>query len=137
MAQSIALYRVYDLPWTANAGEDRRFKRILGYATGTLAVIALLVAVLPVPERDAADEELPKRLWCLVLGRQCLPPQPPPPPRVVVVLPQPPPGPGVEERPAPPPEPEPVVERRPPPPEPVPAPVPEPTPAPPVDTAQA
>src|SRR5690606_507571 len=137
MAQSIALYRVYDLPWTANAGEDRRFKRILGYATGTLAVLALLVAVLPVPERDAAVEEVPKRLARLVLERQLPPPPPPPPPRVVEELPPPPPEPVVEERPAPPPEPEPVVERRPPPPEPVPAPVPEPTPAPPVDTAQA
>src|SRR5690606_23311865 len=79
----------------------RRFKRFLGYPTGTLAVLALLVAVLPVPERDAAVEEVPKRLARLVLERQLPPPPPPPPPRVVEELPPPPPEPVVEERPAP------------------------------------
>ena len=138
MAHAIALYRVYELPWTANVGEDRRFKRILGSALGALVVLALLVAVLPVPQRDPASvEEVPKRLARLVLERQTPPPPPPPPPRVVEELPPPPPEPVVEERPVPPPEPEPVVEQRPPPPEPVRAAEPEPTPAPPVDTVQA
>jgi TonB family protein len=136
MTQATALYRVYELPWTANVAEEQRFKRILRTAAGTLAVLALLVSVLPVPERDpGAVEEVPKRLARLMLERQA--PPPPPVPRVIeepppVVEPEP----VVEQRVVP--EPEPVVEERtvPEPPKPEPAPAvttPEP---PPVDTVQ-
>jgi TonB family protein len=116
-----ALYRIYDLPWTAGEVEQERLRKIVRSSLAVLLVLSLLFSFLPLPERSADQaQEIPKRLARLVVERQT----PPPPPPVIREQP-------VE---APPPvvEPERVVERRV---EPQPERVIEPEPpAPPVDT---
>jgi periplasmic protein TonB len=121
-------YRLYDLPWTTSAEQERRFRRQLGvYVLGAL-IVALVLSFLPVPERDPAEvEEIPERFARLLLEE--LPPPPPAP----AVREEPEPEPVVEEPVAErvvEPEPAPVVE-----PEPVVAEQPQPAPEP-VDTVQ-
>jgi protein TonB len=117
---AVAVYRVYELPWSTGLEDDARFKRLVRGSLVAACVLALLFWILPEPKVDPASvAEEPKRLARLVLDR----PPPPPPPPVVREEPKPPePEPVVEERVV---EPEPVVER-------TPAPVPEP----PVDRTQ-
>jgi TonB family protein len=92
---ALPLYRIYDLPWSTGREEEEKFRKILRNVGIATLILALILAVLPVPEPDpAAIEEVPRRLARLVLERQA----PPPPP----------PAPVVEEEPVP--EPEPVVE---------------------------
>jgi TonB family protein len=118
---AVAMYRVYELPWSTGFEDDARFKRLVRGSLIAAFVLALLFRILPEPKIDPASiAEEPRRLARLVLDR----PPPPPPPPVVREEPRPPePEPVVEERVV---EPEPVVE-------PAPAPTPEP---PPVDRTQ-
>lgn len=121
MTTAVATYRVYDLPWSTGEEQEREFRRKLTGTGGTVLLIALILWFLPVPEQDAAVDEIPPRLARLVMEQQRLPPPPPP---------------VVREEPAPEeivePEPVPVVEERA---EPEPEPVVEPPPVP-VDTVQ-
>jgi TonB family protein len=80
MSTTAALYRIYELPWTAGAGEESRFKKILRTTIGALVVFAIVFSVLPLPQRSPDDvQEIPKRLARLVIERQMPPPPPPPP----------------------------------------------------------
>lgn len=119
---AVLTHRIYDLPWSANAEQERRFRRqLLGFVGAALAV-ALILSFLPVPERDPAElEEIPERYARLLIEREL----PPPPPPVVREEPEP----VLPEEPAPEPEraveavePEPIVLPEPPP-EPPPEPV--------------
>jgi TonB family protein len=123
MAETLPIYRLYELPWTTGFEQEQRFRRVLRRTTAALAVLTLVLSALPVPERDPAEVvEIPQRFASLVLERE-IPPPPPPP---VVEQPTPP----REETPPPEPEPERVVEERP-------VPQPEATPPPaPVDRTQ-
>lgn len=115
----LALYRVYELPWTTGADQERRFKYIVHATVGALLVLALVLSFLPLPVQDEDQtRELPKRLARLVVERQTPLPPPPPPPVVRELPPEP--VPAVE--------PERVVEERSAQPEPVPIPVPTPAP---------
>jgi TonB family protein len=116
------LYRVYELPWSTGAAQERKFLKTVQIAIGVVVLAALLLSMLPVPEPDPNEVvEVPRRVARLVLERQA----PPPPPPVV------------REEPEPAPEPEPVVvEQREVTPEPPPVPKPEPVPEPEVDRAQ-
>lgn len=124
-AATVALYRVYDLPWTAGEEERARLRRFLRISLIGLAVLSVVVSFLPVPEPSATEvQEIPRRLARLVAERQTPPPPPPP---------------VVREEPVPPPvvEPEPVVEQRRVEPEPEPVVVNEPPPVPVDRTVQA
>jgi TonB family protein len=113
-------YRIYDLPWTTGQDEQQRLRKMLKASFGALAVLAVLLSILPVPERSPDDvQEIPKRLARLVVERKT-PPPPPPPPVVRETPVEPPPQPErvVEQRPVEPP-PEPVVRNEPEPPAPV------------------
>jgi TonB family protein len=102
---AVALYRVYELPWSTGFEDDARFKKLARRSLIAALVLAGLLWILPEPKIDptaVADE--PRRLARLVLER----PPPPPPPPVVREEPKPP-EPVVEERAEPEPEPEPVV----------------------------
>jgi TonB family protein len=117
-----ALYRIYDLPWSAGQSEQERLRAIMRASFAVLLVLSLVVSFLPVPQRDSdAPQEIPKRLARLVVERQAPPPPPPPVVREEPVEPPPVTEPErvVEERRV---EPEPVVQK-------------EPEPAPPVDRA--
>jgi protein TonB len=106
---AVALYRVYELPWSTGFEDDARFRKLVRGTLIGAVVLALLFWVLPEPKIDPTTvQESPKRLARLVLER----PAPPPPPPVVREEPKPDPvpepAPVVEERVAQ--EPEPVVE---------------------------
>jgi TonB family protein len=117
---TVALYRVYELPWSTGFEDDARFKKLARNCLIGALLLAFLFWVLPEPKIDpAAVAEEPRRLARLVLER----PPPPPPPPVV------------REEPKPP-EPEPVVEERVVEPEPVVEPTRAPVPEPPVDRTQ-
>ena len=104
-------YRVYELPWTLDADDERRFRRIVRNVMLAILVFGLVLPWLPLPETlDDVPPEVPQRYAKLMLEKK-----PPPPP---------PPVPKTEPRP------EPVVEATPEPVEQVrPDPVPEPEPA--------
>lgn len=119
MAHAVTLtYRVYDLPWSADAEQDGKFRRQLLVFIAASLLFALLLSFLPVPERDPAEIiEIPDRYARLLIEER----PPPPPPPVVREEPEPlEPEPIVEEIV----EPEPVVQ------EPVPVEQPQPEPEP-------
>ena len=106
---AVALYRVYELPWSTGFEDDARFKRLVRGALIAAFVLALLFWLLPKPEVDPSTvAEEPRRLARLVLDR----PPPPPPPPVVREEPKPPEPAPVEERVV---EPEPKPDVKPPP----------------------
>jgi protein TonB len=109
---AVALYRIYELPWSTGFEDDAKFKKLARGSLVAALVLGLLFWVLPEPKIDpAAAEEVPKRLVRLVLEREV---PPPPPPPVVREEPTPEPEPVVEERVVErDPEPEPVVQPEP------------------------
>ncbi|HEX5787401.1 MAG TPA: AgmX/PglI C-terminal domain-containing protein [Woeseiaceae bacterium] len=109
----LPFYREYDLPWTADSEQERRFQRQLGIAFVVAVVLSIVWPFIPVPEPDPYEViEVPPRIVELMLEEEPLPPPPVPEPE--------PEEPEVEE-----PEPEQVVEEEP---EPEPEVVPEPEP---------
>ena len=80
MSQAIALYRIYELPWSTGAEQEHRFQRIVVSCVAGALVLALILSFLPLPRRDIGQtQEVPKRLARLVVERQKPPPPPPPP----------------------------------------------------------
>jgi len=115
----IPYYREYNLPWSSHAGQERKYRRLLGIVMGITFVLSVLWPWIPTPEKDPNEiEELSPRIAKLLLEQR-----PPPPPQPV--QPEPEPDPIVE------PEPEQVAEETPP--EPEPTPEPEPIPEPEID----
>jgi TonB family protein len=109
-ATSTVLYRVYELPWSTGADQDLKFRKTVRASLAALLVLALVIAILPVPPRDSTYvPEVPKRLAKLVLERKA------PPPPVVEKAPEPKPEPveqkQVREEPKPKPSPEPQPEK--------------------------
>jgi TonB family protein len=112
-AAATVLYRIYELPWSTGADQDGKFRKTAQVAFGAMLVLALVIAILPVPTRDPTQiPEVPKRLAKLVLERKA----PPPPPPVVDKAPEQKPEPveqkQVREEPKPKPKPEPVPEKQ-------------------------
>jgi TonB family protein len=107
----LPFYREYELPWSSDTIQDRKFQRLLGITLLVVLLLGLIWPFLPTPERDPNEiEEIPPRIAQLLLEEKPLPPPPPP----------------KEEEPEPEadePEPEEVVETEP---EPEPEPIPEP-----------
>ena len=118
----LPFYREYELPWTADSNQERKFQRLLGSILLGVLVLGLVWPFIPAPEPEFDEViEIPPRIAQLLLEEKPLPPPPPPP---------------KEEEPEPEPEEEPeqVVENEP---EPEPEPIPEPEPVPdPTDVAR-
>ena len=109
----LPFYREYDLPWTTQSEQERKFQRVLGFVMLAALLLGLVWPFLPSPEPDPyAIEEIPPRIAKLMLQEK----PPPPPPRVQEPEPE-------EPEPLDEPEPEQVVEAEP---EPEPQPEPEP-----------
>jgi periplasmic protein TonB len=73
-------YRIYDLPWTANAEQEQRFRRQVLTILGASLLAALVLSFLPVPERDPAElDVIPERYARLLIEQEAPPPPPPPP----------------------------------------------------------
>ncbi len=114
----LPFYREYELPWTADSSQERKFQRLLGTIFLIVLALGLIWPFLPAPEREFDDViEIPPQVAKLLLEEQPLPP-PPPPPEPEPEEPEPEP----EEEP----EPEQVAEEPEPEPEPIPEPEPEP-----------
>ena len=78
-AATAVLYRIYELPWSTGAEQDTKFRKTVRAAIGAMLALALVIALLPVPQRDQTQvPEVPKRLAKLVLERKAPPPPPPP-----------------------------------------------------------
>jgi len=72
-------YREYDLPWTADAEQDRKFRRLLGAIFLSVIVLGLVWPFIPTPEPDPYEViEIPPRIARLLLEEKPLPPPPPP-----------------------------------------------------------
>lgn len=79
----LPFYREYDLPWTSDSAQDRKFQRVLRTVLLIFGVLALVWPFIPVPEPDPYDiNEIPPRIVQLLLEERPLPP--PPPPKVEV-----------------------------------------------------
>ncbi len=111
----LPFFREFDLPWTAEENQEKRFQRLLGGIFLGCLALGIVWPFIPVPEPDPFEvEEIPPRIAQLLLEKQ----PPPPPPKPVEPEPEEPEPDPIEE-----PEPEQVVEVEP---EPEPEPAPEP-----------
>ena len=82
-------YRLYELPWSPTEEVERRFRKVVRNAFIVFAVFAILIPLLPMPERDLVKApEIPDRIVKLVLEKPA-PPPPPPPPKIEEKKPEP------------------------------------------------
>jgi TonB family protein len=76
----LPFYRIYDLPWTTEQSQERKFKRIVAGTLLAALLLSLLWPFLPTPEPDPNEiVEVPERIAQLMLEQQVEPPPPPPP----------------------------------------------------------
>jgi protein TonB len=76
----LPFYREYDLPWTADWSQERKYKRLLGGIFLGVAVLGLVWPFIPAPEPDPYEIiEIPPRIAQLLLEEEPLPPPPPEP----------------------------------------------------------
>jgi TonB family protein len=74
-------YRLYELPWSPTEEVEARFRKTVRNAFIVFAILAVLIQVLPVPEKSKVKApEIPDRIVKLVLEKKI--PPPPPPPKV-------------------------------------------------------
>jgi len=107
----IPYYREYELAWSNDSTQDRKFRRLLGIVLGTVLALSIVWPFIPTPEHDPNEiEEISPRIAKLLLEQR---PPPPPPPKPKEPEPEPEPDPisepdqVVEAPPEPEPEPEP------------------------------
>ncbi len=109
----LPFYREYDLPWTLDHDQERKFQRLLGRILLSVLLLSLAWPFIPTPEPDPYEViEIPPRIAQLLLEEKPVPP--PPPPEVDEPEPDtddPEPEQVVETEPEPEPEPEPVPDR--------------------------
>ena len=109
----LPFYREYDLPWTLDHDQERKFQRLLGRILLGVLLLGLAWPFIPTPEPDPYEViEIPPRIAQLLLEEKPVPP--PPPPEVDEPEPDtddPEPEQVVETEPEPEPEPEPVPDR--------------------------
>src|SRR5687768_5770870 len=80
MATLAPYYRLYDLPWSPTEEVERRCRKVVRNAFIVFAIFAILIPLLPMPERDVAKAPaIPDRIVKLVLEKKVVPPPPPPP----------------------------------------------------------
>ncbi len=102
----LPFYRKYELAWTKDDGQDRKFRRLLRAIFLATLALGLVWPFIPTPEPDPYEvEKIPPRIAKLLLERR-----PPPPPKPKPLEPEPEPDPITE------PESEKIVEREPEPP---------------------
>jgi periplasmic protein TonB len=84
----VPYYRLYDLPWSPTEEVEQRFRKVVRNAFIIFAVFAILIPLLPMPERDATKAPaIPDRIVKLVLEKPA--PPPPPPPKIEEKKPEP------------------------------------------------
>lgn len=76
-------YRLYELPWSPTEEIERRFRKVLRNAFILFAILALLIPLLPVPEKATLPvPAIPDRIVKLVIEKKIPPPPPPAPPKI-------------------------------------------------------
>lgn len=76
----LPFYREYDLPWTADTGQERKFRRLLGVAFLVALALGTVWPFIPTRQPDPAEiVEIPPRIAQLLLEDKPVPPPPPPP----------------------------------------------------------
>ncbi len=76
----LPFYRIYDLPWTTEQDQERKFKRIVAGTLLAALLLSLVWPFLPTQEPDPNEVvEVPERIAKLMLEQQVEPPPPPPP----------------------------------------------------------
>ena len=64
----LPFYREYELPWTADEDQERRFRRLVGSIFAVVVVLGLAWPFIPVREPDPLDViEIPPRIAQLLL----------------------------------------------------------------------
>ena len=112
----LPFYREYELPWSADSSQDRKFQRLLGIIFLIVAVLGLVWPFIPTVEPEFDEViEIPPRIAQLLLEEKPLPPPPPPEPEpeeaeADEAEPEPEPEQVVETEPEPEPEPEPDLQ---------------------------
>lgn len=82
-------YRLYDLPWSPTEEVEARFRRVVRNAFIVFAIVAVLIPLLPVPEKSLVKAPaIPDRIVKLVIEQKA-PPPPPPPPKIEEKKPEP------------------------------------------------
>jgi protein TonB len=76
---AVALYRVYDLPWTPSEEEERRYRRILGAILGLFIGFGVVIPLLPERPKPLVPPPVPERIVEFILERPKPKPIPPPP----------------------------------------------------------
>jgi protein TonB len=73
-------FRSFDLPWGENEENERKFLKLLRVMIIIATVVAIIVWLLPTPERaKIKPEDLPERVVQLIVEKPKPPPPPPPP----------------------------------------------------------
>lgn len=79
MSGVVAIYRIYDLPWSTGEDQEEKCKKLVRNTLIGALVLALVLSFLPVPQPDPSEvQEIPQRFARLLVE------QPPPPPPPVV-----------------------------------------------------
>ncbi|MEO7385545.1 MAG: AgmX/PglI C-terminal domain-containing protein [Gammaproteobacteria bacterium] len=82
-AIALPYYRLYELPWSPGSDSEERFRKILRNCFVAYLVFAILIPLLPVPERDLTlAPDIPDRVVRLIVEQ----PKPVPPPKVEPVV---------------------------------------------------
>ena len=70
-------YREYDLPWTADHDQERKYQRLLGRIFLSVIILGLVWPFIPVPAPDPYEViEIPPRIAQLLLDEKPVPPPP-------------------------------------------------------------
>ena len=73
-------FRRFELPWAPGEESERRFKRLLRILLIIATLLAILIWLLPMPQRAKPKvEDLPERVVQLIVEKPKPPPPPPPP----------------------------------------------------------
>ena len=73
-------FRKFDLPWGLGEESERKFVVLLRWSIGIATVFAILMWLLPQPERaKVKPEDLSERVVQLIVEKPKPPPPPPPP----------------------------------------------------------
>jgi hypothetical protein len=59
---AVALYRDFELPWTASEDEQRRMRRILGAVLGLFIAFGVIIPLLPERPKTAPPPAIPERV---------------------------------------------------------------------------
>ena len=83
MTTLVPYYRLYDLPWSPTEEVEQRFRKVMRNAFIVFAIMAVLIPLIPVPEKTLTKApDIPDRIVRLVIEQKAPPPPPPPPPKV-------------------------------------------------------